>query len=69
MATWTCEHCLRTHEVPEGAEEYRDCLQDGEPFQVATHEGWTYREETDIALCPEHRLPFAEGDDEKRRMS
>jgi hypothetical protein len=60
MAVWTCEACGLTHEVPEGTEEYRDCLQGGERFQVATHEGWTYAEETDIALCPDHALPFAE---------
>lgn len=61
MTTWTCEACLKTHDVPEGAETYRDCVaEDGEPFQVATHEGWTYAEDSDIALCPEHALPFAE---------
>ena len=59
--TWTCEACLKTHDVPEGAHAYRDCLAgDGERFQVAVHEGWTYAEESDIALCPEHALPFAD---------
>ena len=63
MPVWTCEACQRSHEVPEGAEEYRNCVTpDGDTFQAATHEGWTYVEDTDITLCPDHALPFADSE-------
>lgn len=51
MLIWICDACLIRHEVPEDMIEYRDCLAaEGDAYQVATHEDWTYVEHSDITL-------------------